>query len=218
LPVINQEAEVSEAVFIDARRLVSARIGNLDFAHCERIRYSRDAAFDGVIFIAVLTTGIYCRPVCPVRQPLSKNVRYYPTAAAAEADGFRPCLRCRPETAPFTPAWNGTRATVNRALRLIDAGALDEGDVAELADRLGIGSRHLVRLFRKHLGTTPSQVARAMRVQRAKRLIDETTMPMIEIAGRAGFASIRSFNASFREVYRCTPTALRRGAQRASGA
>jgi len=204
---------VSEAVFIDARRPASARIGNLDFADCERIRHNRDAAFDGVIFIAVLTTGIYCRPVCPVRQPLSKNVRYYPSAAAAEADAFRPCLRCRPETAPFCPAWNGTRATVNRALKLIDAGALDEGDVAELADRLGIGSRHLARLFRKHLGSTPSQVARSMRVQRAKRLIDETTLPMIEIAGRAGFASIRSFNASFREVYRCTPTELRRGAQ-----
>jgi len=98
-------------------------------------------------------------------------------------------------------------------VKLIDAGALDEGDVAELAARLGIGSRHLARLFRKYLGSTPSQVARSMRVQRAKRLIDETTLPMIEIAGRAGFASIRSFNASFREVYRCTPTELRRGAQ-----
>ena len=146
---------MSEAVFIDVRRPVSGRIGNLDFADCERIRHNRDATFDGVIFIAVLTTGIYCRPVCPVRQPLSKNVRYYPSAAAAEADGFRPCLRCRPETAPLSPAWSGTRATVNRALKLIDAGALDEGNVAELADRLGIGSRHLARLFRKHLGSTP---------------------------------------------------------------
>jgi AraC family transcriptional regulator of adaptative response / DNA-3-methyladenine glycosylase II len=192
---------MSEAVFIEARQPASARIGSLNFADCERIRHNRDAAFDGLIFIAVLTTRIYCRPVCPGRQPLSKNVRYYPSAAAAEADGFRPCRRCRPETAPFSPAWNGTRATVGRALKLIDV-----GDVGGLADRLGIGSRHLVRLFRRHLGSTP-QVARSMRVQRARRLIDETTLPMSDIAPRAGFASIRSFNASFREVYRCTPAA-----------
>ena len=201
---------MSETTFVDARRPASARIGHLDFGDCERIRYGRDAAFDGVIFIAVLTTRIYCRPVCPVRQPLSKNVRYYPSAAAAEADGFRPCLRCRPETAPFSPAWSGTRATVGRALKLIEAGALDEGHVAGLAGRLGIGARHLVRLFRKHQGSTPTQVARSMRVQRAKRLIDETTLTMTEIAQRAGFASVRSFNASFREVYRCAPSELRR--------
>jgi AraC family transcriptional regulator, regulatory protein of adaptative response / methylated-DNA-[protein]-cysteine methyltransferase len=215
LPITKQGARMGEVAFIDMRQAASAKIGNLNFADCERIRHGRDAAFDGVIFIAVLTTRIYCRPVCPVRQPLSKNVRYYPSAAAAEVGGFRPCLRCRPETAPFSPAWNGTRTTVGRALRLIAAGALDEADVSRLADRLGIGPRHLVRLFRKHLGSPPSRVARSMRVQRAKRLIDETALPMAEIAGRAGFASIRSFNASFREVYRCAPSVLRRRAQRA---
>src|SRR6516162_4386520 len=162
---------MSEAVFIDARRPASARIGNLDFADCERIRHNRDAAFDGLIFIAVLTTRIYCRPVCPGRQPLSKNVRYYPSAAAAEADGFRPCRRCRPETAPFSLAWNGTRATVGRALKLIDAGALEVGDVAGLADRLGIGSRHLIRLFRRHLGSTPPQ-RRAIDARPARQAAD----------------------------------------------
>src|SRR5215471_15394645 len=156
----------------------------LDFAACDRARLTRDPTYDGLFFTGVRTTRVYCRPVCPVRPAQSRNVSFFPSAAAAEADGFRPCLRCRPETAPFSPAWNGTRATVDRALKLIDAGALDEGDVVELADRLGIGPRHLVRLFRKHLGSTPSQVARSMRVQRAKRLIDETTLPMIEIAGR----------------------------------
>jgi AraC family transcriptional regulator, regulatory protein of adaptative response / methylated-DNA-[protein]-cysteine methyltransferase len=188
----------------DAREL------RLDFAHCERVRYARDPAFDGLIFIAVTSTRIYCRPVCPVRQPLSKNVRYYPSAAAAEAAGFRPCLRCRPETAVRSPAWNGARATVDRALRLIENGALDEGGVEALAERLGVGARHLSRLFRAHLGSGPLAVARTARVQRAKRLIDSTDLGMTEIAAQAGFASLRSFNATFREVYRCAPSELRR--------
>jgi AraC family transcriptional regulator of adaptative response/methylated-DNA-[protein]-cysteine methyltransferase len=182
----------------------------LDFAFCERVRYGRDPAYDGLIFIGVTSTRIYCRPVCPVRQPLSKNVRYYPSASAAEAAGFRPCLRCRPETAPHSPAWIGVRATVGRALRLIEDGALDEADVAALAERLGMGPRHLSRLFRDHLGSTPTQVARTARVQRAKRLIDETDLSMTEIAGKAGFSSLRSFNAAFRDIYRRAPTDLRR--------
>lgn len=182
----------------------------LDFAFCERARYRRDPAFDGVIFIGVRTTGIYCRPVCPARQPLSRNVRYFRSAAAAKEAGFRPCLRCRPETAPFSPAWNGTRTTGGRALRLIEDGALDRGDVASLAGRLGIGARHLSRLFHRHLGAGPAGIARTLRVQRAKRLIDGTSLPMTEIAARAGFDSIRSFNACFRQAYRCAPTELRR--------
>jgi AraC family transcriptional regulator of adaptative response / DNA-3-methyladenine glycosylase II len=185
----------------------------LDFAACERVRYARDAAYDGRVFIAVTSTQIYCRPVCPVRQPLSKNVRYYPSAAAAEGAGFRPCLRCRPEAAPLSPAWMGVRTTVARALRLIEDGALDDGSVEALAGRLGIGARYLARLFERHLGTTPSQVARSVRVQRAKRLLDQTTLSMTDIAAAAGFASLRSFNASFREVYRCAPTELRRRAR-----
>lgn len=182
----------------------------LDFEACERLRYARDPAYDGIVFIGVRTTRIYCRPVCPVRQPLSKNVRYYPSAAAAEEAGFRPCLRCRPETARHSPAWNGVRTTVGRALRLIEEGALDRAGVEALAARLGIGPRHLSRLFRTHLGSSPAQVARTVRVQRAKRLIDGTDLPMTEIAARAGFASLRSFNATFREVYRCAPSSLRR--------
>ncbi len=185
----------------------------LDFAACERVRYARDAAYDGRVFIGVTSTRIYCRPVCPVRQPLTKNVRYYPSAAAAEDAGFRPCLRCRPEAAPLSPAWMGVRTTVARALRLIEEGALDQGGVEELATRLGIGARYLARLFRQHLGTTPSRVARSVRVQRAKRLLDQTALSMTEIAAEAGFASLRSFNATFREVYRCAPTALRRRAR-----
>ena len=188
-----------------------------DFETCEAARYRRDPAYDGLIFVGVTSTRIYCRPVCPARQPLSRNVRYYPSAAAAEAAGFRPCLRCRPEAAPNSPAWLGVRATVNRAKRLIDEGALDDGDVTSLAERLGIGARHLSRLFRDHLGATPLQVARSARVQRAKRLIDTTPLPMTEIAGRAGFASLRSFNAAFQQVYRCPPGALRRRTVTAAG-
>ncbi len=182
----------------------------MDFAACERARYARDPAFDGRIFIGVTSTRIYCRPVCPVRQPLSRNVRYFPSAAAAEAAGFRPCLRCRPETAFRSPAWKGVHATIDRALRLIEDGALDHGDVPALAERLGIGPRHLSRLFSEHLGSTPVKVARTARVQRAKRLIDETQLSMTEIAARAGFSSLRSFNATFREVYRRAPSDLRR--------
>ncbi len=181
----------------------------LDFAFCERVRHDRDAAYDGLIFIGVTSTRIYCRPVCPVRQPLSRNVRYYPSASAAEGAGFRPCLRCRPETAPHSPAWMGVRATVGRALRLIEEGALDEADVTTLAERLGIGPRHLSRLFRVQQFVLDA--AARQRVQRAKRFVERNDLSMTEIAGRAGFSSLRSFNAAFREIYRRAPTDIRRG-------
>jgi AraC family transcriptional regulator of adaptative response / DNA-3-methyladenine glycosylase II len=183
---------------------------DLSFSACERARYARDPRFDGVIFVAVTSTRIYCRPVCPARQPLTRNVRYYRSAAAAEAAGFRPCLRCRPETAPHSPAWSGPRASVTRALRLIDEGALDRAGVEALADRLGMTARHLSRLFRRYLDTTPLAAARTARVQRAKRLLDTTALGMIEIAEQAGFGSLRSFNAAFQAVYRCAPSDLRR--------
>jgi len=183
----------------------------LSFDACERVRFARDPAFDGLLFIAVTSTRIYCRPICPVRQPLSRNVRYYPSAAAAEDAGFRPCLRCRPETAPHSPAWSGTRATVDRAMRLIEEGALDRDGVDRLAARLGVGARHLARLFQRHLETTPTSAARTARVQRAKRLLENTDHSMTEIADLAGFRSLRSFNATFQQVYRMPPSRLRRG-------
>jgi AraC family transcriptional regulator, regulatory protein of adaptative response / methylated-DNA-[protein]-cysteine methyltransferase len=182
----------------------------LDHSECERARVGRDRRYDGRFFTGVRTTRIYCRPVCPVKPAQGKNVTFYPSAAAAEAAGFRPCLRCRPETAPFSPAWLGSRATVHRAMRLIRDGALDHAGVGDLAARLGIGARHLDRLFRKHIGASPLQVAHTMRVQRAKRLLDQTDLAMPEIAARAGFASLRRFNAVFAETYKRTPTALRR--------
>jgi AraC family transcriptional regulator, regulatory protein of adaptative response / methylated-DNA-[protein]-cysteine methyltransferase len=184
----------------------------LDFAECDRARLARDPAYDGRFFTGVRTTGVYCRPVCPVRPARSANVGYYPSAAAAEAAGFRPCLRCRPETALFCPAWKGSRTTVERALRLIEEGALDgEGSSVDTpAERVGIGPRHLARLFAKHLRASPSQVAKTLRVQRAKRLLDTTDLPVAEVALQAGFRSLRRFNTVFGEVYGRPPTEIRR--------
>src|SRR5690606_37081949 len=121
----------------------------------ERARLARDARFDGHFYIAVKTTGIYCRPICPATSPKRENVTFFPSAAAAGEAGYRPCLRCRPECAPGTPAWSGTSTTVRRGLRLIAGGALDEGSVEVLAERLGVTSRHLRRLFTRHLGASP---------------------------------------------------------------
>src|SRR5215469_10126473 len=184
----------------------------LNFAECDRARLARDPAYDGRFFTGVRTTGVYCRPVCPVRPARSANVGFYPSAAAAEAAGFRPCLRCRPETAPFCPAWKGSRTTVERALRLIEEGALDGdgGTVGALAERVGVGARHLARLFAKHLGASPSQIAKTARVQRAKRLLDTTDLLVAQIALQAGFSSLRRFNTVFAEAYGRPPTTIRR--------
>ena len=181
----------------------------LDFDTCNEARLRRDPAFDGVFFIGVRSTKIYCRPVCKVKQPLTKNISFYPSAAAAELAGYRPCLRCRPEAAPFCPAWNGTKTTVARALKLIEAGALDSGSVGALADRLGIGMRHLSRLFSAQLAASPLEIAHTLRVQRATRLLTNTRLPMSEIAIRAGFSSVRRFNVVFRALYGRPPSALR---------
>lgn len=178
--------------------------------HCYRALKSRDARFDGQFFTAVLTTGVYCRPICPAPTPRRINVRFYSCAAAAREAGFRPCLRCRPETSPGTPAWQGTSTTVSRALRLIGEGALDEGNVEELAERLGVGGRHLRRLFMEHLGVTPVAVAQTRRLHFAKKLIDETSLSMGDIAFSAGYSSIRRFNAAFRSVYDRSPRELRK--------
>jgi len=182
----------------------------LDPIVCRQAILARDARFDGRFFTAVLTTGIYCRPVCPARPPKAENCRYYPTAAGAQAAGFRPCLRCRPETAPGQGAWRGVSNTVTRAVSLIDAGALDEADVDALAGRLGVGERHLRRLFLKHLGASPISVAQTRRVLIAKQLIHETELSMAEIALAAGFGSVRRFNETMLALFGRPPTELRR--------
>ncbi len=181
----------------------------LDLQVFSRARLSRDPRFDGKFFIGVLSTKIYCRSVCPVPTVLEKNVRYFPTAAAAAEAGFRPCLRCRPECSPGTPAWFGTSNTVSRALRLIAESGLD-GGMENLAARLGVGSRHLRRLFVQHLGARPSAVAQTRRLHFAKKLIDETQLPMSEVALSSGFGCVRRFNAAIQKTYKRTPTQIRR--------
>lgn len=182
---------------------------SLDADVCYQALLSRDARFDGKFFTAVTSTGIYCRPVCPARTPKRSNVRFYLCAAAAEEAGFRPCRRCRPETAPWTPAWQGSSATVARAMRWLEQGAIDSDNLVEVADRLGISERHLRRLFVSHLGTSPIAVARTRRVHLARRLIDETRLPMTQIAAAAGFASLRNFNQAIRASFGASPSELR---------
>jgi AraC family transcriptional regulator of adaptative response / DNA-3-methyladenine glycosylase II len=182
----------------------------LDREVCYRALRTRDARFDGVFYTAVVSTGIYCRPVCPARTPKLENCIFMPSAAAAHAMGFRPCLRCRPEIAPGLAGWRGSANTVSRALHLIAQGAFDEHGADELAERLGVGARHLRRLFERHVGATPVAVAQAHRVLFAKQLITETSLSMADIALAAGFQSIRRFNDAFAKTYGRPPSALRR--------
>lgn len=192
--------------------------GELDPELCYRALSSRDERFDGRFFVAVKTTGIYCRPICPARTPRAESVTFWPSAAAAQAEGYRPCLRCRPESAPQLAAWRGTSSTVSRALGLLAEGALDQEDVESLAQRLGVGGRQLRRLFQKHLGTTPIAVAQTRRVLFAKKLVHETALPMTEIAHAAGYGSLRRFNDAFRTLYGRPPSELRRHARVDDGA
>ncbi|HZB92419.1 MAG TPA: AlkA N-terminal domain-containing protein, partial [Stellaceae bacterium] len=184
----------------------------LDRTACYRAIETRDARFDGRLFVGVTSTGIYCRPICPARTPKFVNCRFFPSAAAAQEAGFRPCLRCRPETAPDLAFWRGSSNTVSRALALIADGALDGGEagVEALALRLGLGGRQLRRLFQQHLGASPLAVAQTRRVLLAKQLIQETRLSMAEIALAAGFGSVRRFNETFHALYRRPPSALRR--------
>jgi AraC family transcriptional regulator of adaptative response / DNA-3-methyladenine glycosylase II len=183
----------------------------LESAACYEALRTRDPRFDGRFFVGVSTTGIYCRPVCPARTPKRENCRFFPSAAAAQEAGFRPCLRCRPETTADLGSWRGTSNTVSRGLALIAQGELD-GDgasVEALAERLGVGARQLRRLFHQHLGASPVAVAQTRRVLFAKQLVHETRLPMTEIAIAAGFRSVRRFNETFQNVFGRSPSSLR---------
>jgi AraC family transcriptional regulator of adaptative response / DNA-3-methyladenine glycosylase II len=176
---------------------------------CYRALEARDARWDGRFFTCVTTTGIYCRPICPARTPKLTSCVFVASAAAAQAAGFRPCLRCRPESAPAGAAWRGTESTVTRALALIEEGALDDGDVEGLAERLGIGGRQLRRLFDEHLGASPIKVAETRRVLFAKKLLTDTSMTIGNVALAAGFGSVRRFNDVIRQSCGFTPKELR---------
>ncbi len=184
---------------------------NLDTQICERARLARDPRFDGLFFIGVLSTGIFCRPICPARSPKPENVVYFPSAAAAAEAGFRPCLRCRPEAAPGSPAWNGTSATVSRAVMLIRQGGLQEQSLEDLASKLGVTGRHLRRLFQIHIGASPKTLATTQRILFAKKLLSETDLSVTHIAFASGFGSIRRFNAAFSKTYGRPPSSVRMG-------
>ena len=189
----------------------------LDDDVCYRAMESRDRRFEGAFVIGVRTTGIYCRPGCPARMPLRGNVRFYAEPAAAQAAGLRPCLRCRPDASPGTPAWIGTPATVTRALRLIDQGALVSDSVGALADRLGVGERHLRRLFDAHLGASPTAVAVTRRAHFAKKLLEETSMTVTDVAYASGFRSLRRFHDAVRAAFAKPPRELRRAPSGSAG-
>ena len=180
-----------------------------DTEQCRRICRSGDPRFDGWFIVGVTSTGIYCRPSCPARTPKPENMRFLPTAAAAQSAGFRACKRCRPDASPGSPEWNVRADAVGRAVRLIADGEVDRGGVESLASRLGYSSRHLNRILVAELGAGPLALARAQRAQTARVLIETTSMPFTEVAFAAGFASIRQFNDTIRDVFASSPTELR---------
>ncbi|MGW2053308.1 AlkA N-terminal domain-containing protein [Streptomyces sp. NPDC001840] len=192
-----------------------------DTERCVRAVRSKDARFDGWFFTAVLTTRIYCRPSCPVVPPKAENMTFYPSAAACQQAGFRACKRCRPDTSPGSPEWNARADAVARAMRLIQDGVVDREGVPGLAARLGYSARQIERQLLAELGAGPLALARAQRAQTARVLIETTALPMAEVAFAAGFASIRAFNDTVREVFALSPSELRtrasRGARGAHG-
>ena len=188
-----------------------------DYERCYRAVASRDERFDGWFFTAVTSTGIYCRPSCPAMTPKRRNVRFFPTAAAAQQQGFRACRRCRPDAAPGSPEWHVRADLVARAMRLIADGAVDRDGVAGLARTLSYSERHLTRLLVAEVGAGPLALARAQRAQTARILIETTDLRMSDVAFAAGFASVRQFNDTVRAVFADSPSGLRARATRAPG-
>jgi AraC family transcriptional regulator of adaptative response / DNA-3-methyladenine glycosylase II len=181
---------------------------------CYQAAQSKDARFDGVFFVAVTSTGIYCRPSCPARTPKRQNVRFYVSAAAAQQAGFRACLRCRPDATPGSPEWNMRADVVARAMRLIRDGTVDREGVDGLARRLGYSVRQLNRVVTAEVGTGPLAIARAQRGQTARVLLETTTLPIAHVAFAAGFSSVRQCNETMQQIFADTPRGLRARAGR----
>lgn len=181
----------------------------MDDEHCYRVASSRDGRFDGTFVTAVLSTGIYCRPSCPAMTPKRRNVRFYPTPAAAQAAGFRACKRCRPDAAPGSPEWDARADLVARAVRLIGDGVVEREGIAGLSGRLGYSTRQLHRLLTAELGTGPLRLAMAHRVQNARALLENTDLPVTDVAWAAGFGSVRQFNDRMRQVFAMAPSEIR---------
>ena len=205
-----------DVAFSLAREAVTSDAGDVheDVERCVRAVQSKDARFDGWFFVAVVTTGIYCRPSCPVVPPKAVNMRFYPSAAAAQAAGFRACKRCRPDASPGSPQWNVRADLVARAMRLIADGVVDRDGVPGLAARLGYSVRQVQRQLLAELGAGPLALARAQRAQTARLLIETSSVPMSDVAFAAGFASVRAFNDTVREIFALAPTDLRARAAR----
>ena len=182
----------------------------LNFETCSKARLSRDPRFDGVFFTAVKTTKIYCRSICPATTPKEENVTYFSSAVNAANAGYRPCLRCRPDSAPDSPAWKGVSTTLERAIRLIDEGALQTGSLCKLAERLGISDRYLRQLFKQNMGVSPKHYALYQQCLFAKKLLHETQLPITQIALASGFKSIRRFNDCFQSLLKLTPSQVRK--------
>jgi AraC family transcriptional regulator, regulatory protein of adaptative response / DNA-3-methyladenine glycosylase II len=193
--------------------------GRLDRESCYRAVKSRDRRFDGVFYTAVRTTGIYCRPSCPARTPAFQNITFHPSAASAQAAGYRACKRCLPDATPGSPDWDVAATAAGRAMRLIADGVVDREGVAGLARRVGYTSRHLTRILTAELGAGPLALARAKRAQTARVLIETTELTYADVAFASGFSSVRQFNDTIREVYAASPTDLRgrRGGRAATG-
>src|SRR5882724_5850913 len=179
-----------------------------------RVAASRDPRFDGQFITAVRTTGIYCRPSCPAMTPKLRNVEFFPTAAAAQAAGYRACRRCLPDAVPGSPEWNLRSDLAGRAMRLISDGVIERDGVTGLANRLGYSERHVTRILTTELGAGPLALARAHRAQSARLLIETSELSLSDVAFAAGFASVRQFNDTIRTVFAATPTELRASARR----
>jgi len=177
---------------------------------CHLARYARDARFDGMFFTAVKTTGIFCRPICPATPPKEENVEYFSHQAQALKAGYRPCLRCRPDSAPFSPAWKGVETTFLRAMQLIDNGALSSGSITDLAERLGISDRYLRTLFDNYIGVSPKQYSLYSQLMFAKQLLHNSSMSITDVGFASGFNSTRRFNDAFHKELKLSPSQIRR--------
>jgi len=185
-------------------------LSELSTKECQRARMARDARFDGRFYVAVKSTGIFCRPICPANLPKEENVEYYIEKAQALQAGYRPCLRCRPDSAPSSWAWKGVETTFQRSLKLIEQGELQTTSLADLADRLGISDRYLRQLFQTHLGMSPKQYALYHQLMFAKQLLHSSSMSITDIAFASGFGSVRRFNDAFKSVMKLTPSQIRK--------
>ena len=206
-PTFSYNNHIFESMAIS---MATTNYADLSIKQCQSARLARDRRFDGHFYVAVKTTGIFCRPICPATTPKEENVEYFFNQAQALQAGYRPCLRCRPDSAPGSCAWQGVETTFQRAIQLIDQGRLQQSNLTDFAERLGISDRYLRKLFNTHLGMSPKQYAQYQQVIFAKQLLHSSAMDIGDIAFASGFNSVRRFNDAFVKILRLTPGAIRK--------